>query len=277
MKDLLEKYYKIKIENFLEEGLFCVDGLLYYFVKTEYDEEYLHMLEEMIVELKRYNIRLHEFVYNINGELKSEEYVLFKTNVIKYKIDLDDIKLFCLPASDFMNKYYIPMEKFWEEKIDYIEYQLQQLSDKRIINNTFDYFYGICEIIIYNLKKYSFSGNLYLSHRIFNLNSLEFYSPLNITVDLYFRDIAAYIRTNHDREMLLEYLDNFKYSYYEYCYFFSRMVMPYEYFNLLSDALLDDKVNDFINYVNEIERYEGYLKEIQDLFGVYWFKWLKKE
>lgn len=247
MKEILELYYKIKIDYYTEYEnsiLFCVDGIYYLFCKTEYDEEYLKLLLKLIYELSN-KIRLHDFVYNIYGNIKSEEYVLLKINVLNYEVDFDEVKRFMVPVSNSFYNNYVLLEDRLIEKIDLLE------------NTCDDYYAFIYEIIVYNLKKYKFDSRLVLSHRIFKLNSYDFYNPLNICIDLYWRDISSYIRFMNDDELLLKSLYNFFGSDYDYNYFFSRMILPFDYkYNI---------------------DYERYLLKMEKLFGLNYFVWLKKE
>lgn len=252
MREILELYYKIKLDYFKEMDnsiIFCVDGYNYLFCETEFEEDYLIMLNKLVMELKNSKLYLHDFVFNVHGNIKSENYVLLKINVLEFDVDINDINNFMINVRDDLYNNYILLEDRLADKVDYLE--------NNLVDGITDYYIGICEIFISNLKKYSFDSKLVLSHRIFNINSYHFYNPLNICIDLYLRDIASYIRLNNDNDMLLDYLYKFKGSAYAYNYFFVRMVLPYEYI--------------------EDSKYEEYLLNMEKLFGLNYFVWLKKE
>jgi len=102
------------------------------------------------------------------------------------------------------------MAQFWEEKIDYLELQLSELSNNLLLNNSFDYFVGIAEILLEYLKRNYSEENidLKLSHRCLNcLDSIEYYNPLNISFDLAYKDIAAYLRKSKDIDLTIDIID----------------------------------------------------------------------
>ena len=120
--------------------------------------------------------------------------------------------------------------------------------------------------------------NLVLSHKIFKSKStIDFYNPLYATCDLYLRDIAYYIRISNEWDLLYNILDNYKFSNYEYAYFFVRMVFPFEYFSNLEDILIDKKTEDkLLDIINNYKNYEKYLLKMQEIFGIWVFSWLRE-
>ena len=282
MKKRLNKYYGIDINEFKEYNdgiIFFVGGDYYYFVKSLYDEEYINFLFNICNELK--NIKLHSFVFNKENKLISDGYVLFKLNNLIDDITIQDIYSFInVDCSKYKNDY-IFMDKFWEDKIDYLEIQLTELSNNKLINNSFDYFVGIAEILIGYLKDNSDkeSLNLCLSHRCFNsLSTIEFYNPLNISFDIYLKDIASYIRITKNRELLLDVIDKESRNLNYLKYFFVRMVFPFSYFREVSNVLIDGKNNEeLVKIVNNEYEYECYIYEMEKIFGIYIFSWIKKE
>lgn len=282
MKDILEKYYEIKIKNYSEynEGIiFYVYENYYYFTKCYYDENYINELFSFCQNLNKSNVKLHDFVFNKNSQLISEGFILFKLNVLMCDIDLNDLKKFSSINCNEYLKDYIFMDKFWEDKIDYLEIQMTELSNNKLINNSFDYFVGIAEVLIGFLKKnfQKNNVNLCLSHKsLTTLSTVEFYNPLNVGVDLPLKDIAAYIRIKNDHNLLYELLD--KQNYNDYQYLFVRMTFPFNYFYEVSNVLLDNKNNkSLIKIVDGVYDYEKYLLTTEKAFGIYIFSWIKKE
>jgi len=283
MKEILKKYYDIEISEDYKEGIiFFVDGYYYLFVKCHYDEEYINQLVIICSQLQLKNIQLHEFIYNKEGKLLSDSFVLFRIHVfIDSTISFNDVLLFANVDCNAYKKNYIFMDKFWEDKIDYLEIQLTELSNNKLINNSFDYFVGIAEILIGYLKD-NFdkeSLNLCLSHRCFNsLSTIEFYNPLNISFDIYLKDIASYIRITKNRELLLDVIDKESRNLNYLKYFFVRMVFPFSYFREVSNVLIDGKNNEgLVKIVNNEYEYECYIYEMEKIFGIYIFSWIKKE
>ncbi len=280
MKDILSEYYNIFIDDYKEykDGLiFQVDGINYYLVKTSYDTAYINELIKVCEEVRKQNVLLHDFIKNKNNEFLSNGYILFKINVLMDDIDLNDIKKFNSIDSNKYLKEYIKMEDFWQNKIDYFEVQISELSDNKLINHSFDYYIGIAEIIILFLKKHPTKNDLCLSHKsLDSISTLEFYNPLNITFDLKLKDMASYIRMTNNYELLNDLLDQTDWS--DKAYLFTRMVFPFRYFNIISDMVVDnEEEHELINLLNNVKKYEAYLSQMQKMFGIYIFSWIKKE
>lgn len=282
MKEILEKYYEIKIDHYndYDDGIiFCVNGSFYLLTKCFYDESYVTDLFSFCEKIKGNKVMLHDFVFNKNGKLLSDEYVLFKMNVLITDIDIKDLNKFSSINCNEYSKDYVFMDKFWEDKIDYLEIQMTELSNNKLINNSFDYYVGVAEILISFLKKnYEKKDiNLCLSHKsLSTLSTIDFYNPLNISVDLPLKDMAAYIRIKNDHDLLYELLD--KQLYNDYQYLFVRMTFPFDYFYEVSNVLLDKKSDkELIKIVNNVYDYEQYLLKMEENFGIYIFSWIKKE
>lgn len=280
MNDLLKKYYNIEIDNFkyYNEGmLFSINGYNYYFVKCYYDEKYLNYLKSIVDNYE--TIKLHRFVVNKDGSLLSDGYVLLEMRTLIDDITLNDIKLFSSVGCNESLNYYVSMDKFWEEKIDYLELQLSELSANKLINNSFDYYLGISEILISYLKKINIENNirLSLSHRSMrSLSTIDYYNPLNICFDHYLKDIAGYIRLFNNMDLIYNLVEKIK-DVTDYQYLFVRLVFPFNYFYELSSVLIDG--NDEIalaDIINHIKEYENYLLWCEELFGIYLFSWIKK-
>lgn len=282
MKKRLNNYYGIDINEYKDYNdgiIFFIGGDYYYFTKSLYDEDYINALFNICSELK--NVKLHSFVLNKENKLISDGYILFKLNTLIDDITIQDIYNFIKVDCSKYKKDYIYMDKFWEDKIDYLEIQLTELSNNKLINNSFDYFVGLAEILILYLKN-NFNKEdikLCLSHKCFNsLNTIDFYNPLNISFDIYIKDIASYIRITKDRELLLNIIDKESRNLNYLKYFFVRMVFPFNYFYEISNVLIDGKANEeLVRIVNNVYEYECYMYEMEKLFGIYIFSWIKKE
>ena len=279
MIESLEKFYKISIDNYYEYDngiIFTLNGCNYFYLSTIYDEAYLNMLVDIIVELKN-RVRFHEFVLNKDGKVLSEGYVLLKMQGFIDEIDLRDINNYAVEVDLKYHKFFINMIDFWYKKIDYLELQVIELCDNKLINNSFDYYVGIAEMLLTYLRRFNNNYDLYLSHRVFkSLSTIDFYNPLNMTFDSKYRDLAYYIRFSND-SYLLDQVINYV-SKEEYNYFFVRLVFPFCYFEALNDVLIDNKdEKELVDIINNIDNYEKWIMKIEDLLGIHIFKWLKKE
>lgn len=287
MEEKLKEFYSIKMEtdfiNYEEGIIFFSNDNKYFFVKHNFDEDYLLELNELSKQLQLKGIYLHEFVFNKNNKFDSDGFCLMKINCFGEEITDYELKKFysLFTFSDDVYKNFVSVEKLWYKKIDYIEYQLSELSDSSIINNSCDYYIGICEILLeFFVDNVSDESKNYLSlcHRkLKNFSSIDFYNPLNIIFDVYIRDLAMYIKYNKDYKYLRDYLDKISNNRYLVYYFFIRLLLPSEYFELIEEILIDKKGYDkLINYINKNFEYEIYIGKICDIFNIYLFPWIKK-
>ena len=210
MKDILKEYYGLVLEysrNYNEGIIFFVNGDYYYLCKCNIDSVEVKKSYELYLVLKRRNIVLHDFVFNNNGELLSDGYVLFKLNYIIDDIDINDLKRLDMKI-DY--ELYDDFYNLWINKIDYIEMQLIDMSQNNIINYSFDYFLGIAEMLLsyYKDNVYDNEGR-YIVHRVFyNLNTVDFYNPLNIVLGDRYKDVASYIRLTDNWDLLYSLINN---------------------------------------------------------------------
>ena len=278
MIDILQKYYDIVIDSYEEVNdgiLFFIYDSKYYLYKSYLKENDVNSIFNKINNVKM-NIPLHSFVFNKNNLIFSEGFVLFKLNSFVEDVSLSDIEYFLSQSIILFD--YVKMDEFWFKKIDYLEYQLIELSNNKIINSSFDYFVGLAELLLLFYKEnYILNDtNLCLSHKVFNsLSTLEFYNPLNLSVDCKYKDIISFIRNTNDYSLLNEYLNKIDYN--EKIYFFVRMCFPFYYFETLSECLIDGDEEEMLKVVNGVDNYEKYLLFMEDLFNIHLFSWIKKE
>lgn len=282
MKNILKKNYDITIDdykNYKEGIIFFISDSYYYFSKCIFDEEYLDNLSFFCKNIKINQLNIHDFVYNKYGKILTEGYVLLKINVFIENINENDLKKFYLVDCNEYKDKYVAMNKVWEDKIDYLEKQLSEFSYNKLINNSFDYFVGIAEmLIIFYRKNINVDNiNLCLSHNALNsLSTIDFYNPLYLSFDYWMKDLATYIRLSSDFKLLYEVIEKIN-DYGNKVYLFIRLVFPFEYFEEVSKILLEVKEDDeLLKIINEIEKYEDYVMELQKIFGIYLFTWIKK-
>jgi hypothetical protein len=169
------------------------------------------------------------------------------------------------------------MDEFWYKKIDYIEKQVYELSDIKLINYSIDYFVGISELLILFLKNNYKVRRVCYVHRNYNiLNPLDFYNPLNIMVGDYYKDIISYIYLKKDWNFFESLIKNVSIN--DLYYIFVRMCFPFIYFDLLSDVILNKKEESkMISFINNISEYQTYLMYVEEVCGIKLFEWIKKE
>lgn len=278
MIDILKEFYNITIDNYEEvcNGIvFFVYDVKYYFYKCCLNEEEVDSIFSRINEVDN-NLQLHDFVFNKEGKIYSDGFVLFKLNVFVEDVSLGDLKSFYNQKTILFD--YVKMDDFWYKKIDYLEHQLVELSSMKIINCSFDYFVGIAELLLLFYKdNFNFYENdLCLSHKEFNnLSSLDFYNPLNLSFDYIYKDLISFIRLTNDYKLLNDCLNIINNN--EKIYLFIRMCFPFKYFECLSKGLLENDEKLVMDLINNVYKYEEYLFYIEELFNVHLFSWIKKE
>lgn len=278
MIDILQKYYGIVVDSYEEvcNGIvFFIYDSKYYLCKSYLKEDEVNLLFNKIRETD-VDIPLHSFIYNKDNNIYSDGYVLFKLNVFVEDVSLADIEKFNNYRGIYLD--YVKMDDFWFKKIDYLEYQLIELSNNKLINTSFDYFVGLAELLLVFYKdNYVFYENdLCLSHKeLNNLSSLEFYNPFNLSIDYKYKDIISFIRYTNNYQLLNDYLNKIDSN--EKIYFFVRMCFPFKYFKCLNECLLMNNEICLLNIIERIDDYEKYLLYMEELFNIYLFSWIKKE
>lgn len=285
MKELLKEKYKIEIDDYYEyKGgiIFFLDGVRYYFVKHNYDDEFFNVLIEMIQELKTKQVYLHEFILDKLGRVNADGYCLMKIIIFGDEITEKEMQRFYAIRNfnEEFYKQYVSLIELWYKKLDYLEYQVSELSNRLIINNSFDFYLGITEEVLQYLNNFSdvsMKQYLSLAHRsLSSFNVIDFYNPLNIIIDIYTRDLGLYVKNNQDYDYLYQFMQNASHDY-AYYYLYARLILPSDYFKILEDILLDNQQEkELSNYINKYLEYEEYIKCIDEMFGFSLFSWIKK-
>lgn len=286
MIDKVKEFYVIDINEKIEhdEGIiFFLDGEKFYFVKHDFDNSYLLELNDLVLQLKRKNIYLHDFIFNKYGNIDSDGYCLMKLNCFDDVVTEYELKKFYsnYELSEEVYKNFVAIDKLWYKKIDYIEYQLSELSDNSVVNYSCDYYIGISEMLLQFLSNFLIEKPdryLGLCHRrLKDFKTIEFYNPLNVVFDVYVRDLALYVKSSKDYEYLENYLNQGNISTYLYYYLFVRLLLPSEYFNLLEEVLVDKKDNyQLIELINSVGEYEEFILNVCGIFKINLFYWIKK-
>ncbi len=264
MIDKLKDLYGIDIDYYeeLEDGIvFFINDYYYYFIYTDLEEEYVMRLFHVSNKYRNI-IPFHSFVFNENGKVIEEGYILFKINTFINDITLDDVNKYNIVVH---NEEPFNMISFWENKLDFIEDKIIKIDNYKVIEN-YDYYQGIAELLLKMLNRKD--NTIYLAHSTFNtLSSLSFYNPLNIVFDYRERDIASYIRITKDYSLINKVINNLNYN-----YFLVRLCFPFSYFDSLYNY-----INKKIDYVeDDILEYEKYLLEIEKLLDIHLFNYIKK-
>ena len=275
MKNLINYYYGLLIKSFKKKNdkfIFEVDNKNYEFVPFIGDINKFYNIYSVLIKTKNY---CHEIVFNNNNSIltnyNGKNYILLKKNInINRELNIKEILAYDVPV--YVSEK-IGWKILWEQKIDYYEYQMAQLSKKyNIIKNSFDYYLGLSENAI-NLLNYIDINEVktFISHKRIKENEKldDFFNPLNIIIDSRNRDIAEYIKINFfnnnviNIKELLEYLDKLNFNFSEMLLFFARLLYPSYYFDVYDD-IIQEKVNEesIKKYIEKNISYEIFLKDI---------------
>lgn len=285
MKNNIMYYYNIRIDNITQNNnnyYFTINNDNYCF--TIYTRDIKESNE--IYKLNKYmlssNILVHEIIPN-----KDNYVVTIINNIpyILYKIYINKNKKLTINELTYLSNYTYQVDKIltrnnwnilWSNKIDYFEYQINQMGKKYpILVDTFAYFTGLAENAISYVKyttletQIETSDNPVISHRKINNTVESLYNPLNIILDHKSRDIAEYIKlsflnknTNIYQE-LDSYFSNNYYSEYGLRLLYARIIYPSFYFDMYEQIIQGlRKESDLLNIVTLLDDYELYLKEM---------------
>lgn len=285
MKNNIMYYYNLRIDNITQNNnnyYFTINNDNYCF--TIYTRDIKESNE--IYKLNKYmlssNILVHEIIPN-----KDNYVVTIINNIpyILYKKYINKNKKLTINELTYLSNYTYQVDKIltrnnwnvlWSTKIDYFEYQINQMGKKYpILVDTFAYFTGLAENAISYVKyttletQIETSDNPVISHRKINNNIEPLYNPLNIILDHKSRDIAEYIKlsflnknTNIYQELDSYFSSNY-YSEYGLRLLYARIIYPSFYFDMYEQIIQGlRKESDLLNIVSLLDDYELYLKEM---------------
>ena len=285
MKNDIMYYYNMNINNIKEYNgnyYFTFNDSKYEFVIYNRDireNEAIYMLNRNMI---NNNILVNKIILNKDNYvvtyINNIPYIMYIVYIDKNKnISLNDIAY--LSNKKYMIDNLLTRNNWdilWSNKIDYFEYQMNQMGKKYpIVVDTFSYFASLAENAISYAKntmlevKKENEDDLVISHRKLD-NSLEsLYDPLNIIFDHKSRDIAEYIKLSFFKENkniyneLDFYFKNNYYSLYGIRLLYSRIIYPSFYFDIYESIMQGiSKESDLLNIVTKINDYELYLKDM---------------
>ena len=282
MKSIINYYYKMYPLDIIK------NNNIYFFedknIKYEFKEINIdpNNLLEIYYLIRNTNLYCHEIILNILGEFitnyNNHMYILLKTN-IKKKISIEDINTYSIPLNINSN---LKWKTFWEERIDYYEYQLLELNlDKKL--ESFDYYIGLSETAI-QILNYIDEKNIFYSfgHKTFD----DYYDPLNIIISPRIRDMVEYLKylffnKSISNTELIQILDNFvlinNLNKDEILLMIARFLYPSYYFNEYDNYLQNIKY-DFDFIIKKSSEYELLIKQIynkyKDIYNLINIEWL---
>ena len=284
MKNTINYYYNYRINNIIknkEDYYFFVGDAEYHLVRFTRPIEEVQALFMLNSEMIRKNILVHKIILNKDNSvitfINNIPYVLLKLCGCKNdNVFLNDIYYYqnmtynILYEEELLRDDWI---KLWSEKIDYYEYQINQLGKEYpILCDSLSYYIGLGEnaisYLVNNLK--DSKKVLTVSHKRieYNKGSFDFYNPLNFIIDERLRDVCEYIKNKFfygqlNYNEIIEYFNNNNFNNSDYVYFFSRLIFPTYYFDIY-DEIINRKQDEqvILPIINKVEEYEIFLVTI---------------
>lgn len=204
---------------------------------------------------------------------------------------------------DIINFYYIPNDRkilekldksswstYWEQKIDYFEYQFSPLASKYpLLAESFNFYIGLWEnAVSYYNDNVGISNVKQVCHKRVSatMDLLEFYNPLYFVIDCKVRDVGDYLKSyvlveNFSFSSIISFLRKNSYQRNNALLLLARVLFPSYYFDLYENIIVNG-VNE-IRIKEVIDRTGSILELINILFVYFSFyniptiDWIKKE
>lgn len=295
MKNAIQYYYNLTPINIHQKDdiyYFKIDNERFFFYPLLRNDKELNSIYQINIELLNRRIPAHQIILNKQKNIitivNDIPYVLFKSFVKKNdSIDIDDI--ITLSNQTELKKHDLVLDKsnwayLWENKNDYLEYQVSQFGIKYpIICESFSYYIGLAENAILYAKnttaeiKPEIYDTLAISHRrINNYTTLfDLYNPLEFIIDYKVRDIAEYIKFKffYNKENIWEELNSFfinnNLSVFSVRMLFARLLYPTYYFDLYDQILEGERSEkDLHHIIKKQEDYEEFLSDIYNYLSL---------
>ena len=283
MKNIINYYYGfnlVDVYNINEKYFFNFNNKNYVFTIFDRPLEDEYSIYNLYLELKKRNIFVNDIVTNKDNKIvtvvNNIPYILLIDNIKNNVFSMNDLLYLQNNTIDISNDkkiYRTDWIKMWEDKIDYYENQINEISRKyKKMSETIDYYIGLGEnaisYLIYNNVKQKY---FCISHKRIDINkgSFDFYNPSNFIIDNRVRDFAEYIKNSFyldkmNFETFVYYLEYMNLSRDEYILLISRLLFPTYYFdvydNIINYNLNENLINNIINKTND------YLSFIKKLF-----------
>lgn len=290
MKNALNYYYNLNIDNIHQKNknyYFKVNNLQYMLLECVNEE--INDIYSLNVYLIR-NYPFYKIILNKDNKvitiINETNYILLEINNNIKELNLNEIiKINNISIVNFNKLRRDNWYTLWTNKIDYFEYQINQIGKKYpIIRESFNYYIGLAETAISLIKSINNEGMyLSLSHKRIN-NAFDLYNPLNLIIDVRIRDICEYFKfcffenKNVFKELEL-FLNYNKLSYNESVYFLARMLFPTYYFDLYEKIIANEvKEEEIKKIISKVDKYEKLLKYIYLNFknNNLYIDWLEK-
>lgn len=278
MKNAINYYYGILAEDIHQKDntyTIITNSGTYALELFDYDPKIAKTIYDLSLNLNNQGIYCHRIMINLEGNyitnINGRLYVLMELKGdFKKVVEIDDLINYSFQIKEISELKNSDWRTLWMNKIDYFEYQINQLGLKYPkVRESSSYFIGIAEngIMLCNEIK---NEIIYLSHRRINSNSTyyDLYNPLNFIFDTRVRNAAEYFKSmliNNKKPEIIYYIEKSNLSENELKLLFLRMLYPSFYFDEFENLLKENKDDQRIKkIIDSIDRYELLLTELYD-------------
>lgn len=253
----------------------------YYVESNEYKYLFCECDIYNFEKIERYiydNLNYHQLLLTSNGEKVVEYdhkiYALFKINITYRKITIDDLYDSMIDIKYEVLNIPLKWKQLWSKRIDYIEYQMDELNSKySLLSKITHYYIGMAENAIQLLEKMNncIVDNCITHRRIkYNMNTYELYNPTLCVIDSRVRDLAEYYKDKFFyteiscNEILNDIYSNLsKMPQNETIMFFVRLLYPSYFFDLYDMIMMGLEVEKKLDIIMvKSMNYEKMLKTL---------------
>ena len=288
MKNALNYYYGLDVSNIHQKDKnYYFDYLDGHYMLVICYRDNINDIYTYTLYLHSINFPCHEIILNNSNnvitQINNENYILMRVTVPPRKININDIILFS-NINYIDDKLKLPdWYLLWTEKVDYLEYQMNQMGKKHhLLRESFSYYIGLAENAISLVKNVS-QDNYALCHSRIRDDLQELYNPLNFVIDTKYRDVCEYYKNNYFGGKIdfdiKNYIDRHVYNFNDACLFFARLLFPTYYFDIY-EKIINDMIDDsiLIQIINQVNNFELVLKDInlylRNKFSIPTLDWL---
>ncbi len=289
MKNAINYYYNLnpnEIHQINKIYKFHISNKKYILYPYQRKPEELNQIYELYMYIKSLGIYCHDIILNKDNKIITEintiQYILLCAYINNRIINVNDIILMAnipITKSNFDKIKRIKWNLLWENKIDYLEYQISQFGKKyEIVRESSDYYIGIVENCISLLSNQKNSKTIpTISHNRIDTTTTteEFYNPLSFIIDNRIRDISEYIKskfnnTNEIIKIIHEYVYRCRLNVDEIRLLFIRILYPSKYLDMC-ELILDNKIKEkeLLKLINNSSEFEHTIKSIYDYIKNY--------
>lgn len=294
MKNAINYYYQLDIEDIHQNNKnyrFKSNNEEYIFSIYNDDISKIKEIYSIHLEILSRGLYCHEIVLNINNQpltkIDGIDYILLKIRIQNRKINMEDVINFSQNYIVYKNgNIKDTLLNFWTNKVDYIEYQVNQFGIKfPLMSNSASYYIGLAETAISYLKNQNIATNIYsISHRRIKCNStlVELYNPVNFIIDVQVRDLCEYLKSLYFEKKIsiAESIKNLTFNPDDAIVFYSRLLFPTYYFDAIQESIdIGDEshLKKYINSVNEFQyELKNILLEFKRLYNLNDIEWILK-